>query len=146
MYKSCLCVCMPNKIFFIAKVRQRGPANSSRTKIKKKVRKMWRVPQLAHNFFLVCLQVQVTLSTGTTLAKNIVTAEIFMRLIHCAMHVKSCDIDFDLRREFATHSLASRVDVEPKLDIAQYHMIKLQINLMNFSAVTIFLARVVFCG
>ena len=38
---------------------------------------------------------------------------------------------------------ASRVDVEPKLDIAQYQMLKLQINLMNFSAVTIFLARVV---
>ena len=38
---------------------------------------------------------------------------------------------------------ASRVDVELKLDIARYHMIELQINLMNFSAVTIFLARVV---
>ena len=31
-----------------------------------------------------------------------------------------------------------RVDVEPKLDIARYQMIELQINLMNFSAVTIF--------
>ena len=30
-----------------------------------------------------------------------------------------------------------------KLDIARYHMIGLWINLMNFSAVTIFLARVV---
>ena len=38
---------------------------------------------------------------------------------------------------------ASRVEVEPQLDIARYHMIELQINLMNFSAVTIFLARVV---
>ena len=39
---------------------------------------------------------------------------------------------------------ASRVDVESKLDLARYHMIEQQINLMNFSAVTIFLARVVF--
>ena len=38
---------------------------------------------------------------------------------------------------------ASRVAVEPKLDIARYHMIGPSINLMNFSAVTIFLARVV---
>ena len=39
----------------------------------------------------------------------------------------------------------SRVDVEPQLDIARYHMIEVQINLelMNFSAVTVFLARVV---
>ena len=39
---------------------------------------------------------------------------------------------------------ASRVAVEPKLDIARYHMIGPSIKLMNFSAVTIFLARVVF--
>ena len=38
---------------------------------------------------------------------------------------------------------ASRVDVEVQPDITRYHMIELQINLMNFSAVTIFLARVV---
>ena len=38
---------------------------------------------------------------------------------------------------------ASRVAVEPKLDIARYHMFGPSINLMNFSAVTIFLARVV---
>ena len=37
----------------------------------------------------------------------------------------------------------SRVYVEPQVDIARYHMIEVQINLMNFSAVTIFLARVV---
>ena len=36
---------------------------------------------------------------------------------------------------------ASRVDVEPELDIAQYHMIELHINLMNFSAVTIFFGQ-----
>ena len=39
---------------------------------------------------------------------------------------------------------ASRVDVEPQLDIARDHMIEVQINLVNFSAVTIFLARVVY--
>ena len=56
-------------------------------------------------------------------------------------HVKSCDIDFDLRHEFATRRLASRVDVEPKLDIVQDHMIKLQINLMNFSTVNNFFGQ-----
>ena len=42
---------------------------------------------------------------------------------------------------------AGRVDVEPELDFARYHMIELQISLVNFSAVAIFLARVVvmFC-
>ena len=61
-------------------------------------------------------------------------------------HVISRDIDVDLQREFATRvraATASRVAVEPKLDIARYHMIGPSINLMNFSAVTIFLARVV---
>ena len=38
---------------------------------------------------------------------------------------------------------AGRADVEPKLDITRYHMIELEINLMDFSAVTIFLVRVV---
>ena len=38
---------------------------------------------------------------------------------------------------------AGHVDVGLKLDIARYHMIKLQINLVSFSAATIFLARVV---
>ena len=36
-------------------------------------------------------------------------------------HVKSCDIDFDLKRELATRSAAGRVDVEPKLDITRSH-------------------------
>ena len=54
-------------------------------------------------------------------------------------------IDFDLQRKLATRRYreSRRVDVGPKLDIARYHMIGLSINLMNFSAVTIFLARVV---
>ena len=52
-----------------------------------------------------------------------------------------------LRAQRADTCATSRVDVEPQLDIARYHMIELQINLMIFSAVslsvTIFLARVV---
>ena len=79
----------------------------------------------------------------TTLAKKIVTAEIFMRLIRSAIMwylATSTSICNASSRHAAT---ASRVAVEPKLDIAQYHMIGPSINLMNFSAVTIFLARVV---
>ena len=54
------------------------------------------------------------------------------------------DIDFDLQRELATRSATvSRFAAEPKIDIARYHMIGPSISLMNFSAVTIFLARVV---
>ena len=52
-------------------------------------------------------------------------------------HEISCDIDFDLQRELVTRRAAGRVDVEPKLDIARFHMIEMLINLMNFSAVTI---------
>ena len=45
-------------------------------------------------------------------------------------HLISCDIDFDLHCDSATASsrraeAVSRVDVEPKLDIARCHMIKL---------------------
>ena len=41
------------------------------------------------------------------------------------------------RRQSATRvatraDTAGRVDLEPKLDIARYHLIELQINLMNF--------------
>ena len=80
---------------------------------------------------------------STTLAKKIVTAEIFMRLIRSAIMwylATSTSICNASSRRAAT---ASSVAVEPKLDIARYHMIGPSINLMNFSAVTIFLARVV---
>ena len=43
---------------------------------------------------------------------------------HCN-HVISCEIDFNLQRELATRRAAGRVDVEPKLDIARFHMIRL---------------------
>ena len=57
----------------------------------------------------------------TTLAKKIVTAEIDP---HCN-HVISCEIDFNLQCELATRRAAGRVDVESKLDIARFHMIRL---------------------
>ena len=58
----------------------------------------------------------------------------------------SCFIDLDLQVQ-CEFAIAGRLDVEPKLDIAHYHLIQLYINLMNFLAVTIFLATVpeVFC-
>ena len=58
--------------------------------------------------------------------------------------VRSCDIErrFDID---ATRGIcASRVALQIEVDIAWFLMIALRINLMNISAVTIFLARVVF--
>ena len=61
----------------------------------------------------------------TILAKKIVTSEIFTRLIRSAIewyHATSTSIcNVSSRRAEAT----DRVDVEPKLDIARYHMIEL---------------------
>ena len=55
----------------------------------------------------------------------------------------SCDIElrFDIgaTRSTARRELALQIEV----DVAGYHMIALWINIMNISAVTIFLARVV---
>ena len=66
-----------------------------------------------------------------------------MRLIQQSDHVKSCDIklrfDIDATRGSARRELALQIEV----DLAWYHMIAVRINLMNISAVTIFLARVV---
>ena len=79
-----------------------------------------------------------------TPAKKIVTADIFMRSIRSAImwylatSISICNASS--RRAACT---ASRVDVEPELDIARYHMISLLINLINITAVTIFMARVV---
>ena len=59
--------------------------------------------------------------------------------------MRSCDI-MGHRLRVATRRLtAGRIDVEPKLDIARYHMIELQIILimMSFSALAMFLARLV---
>ena len=56
-------------------------------------------------------------------------------------HEISCNTDFDLQRDSRRADTASRVDVERQLDIARYHMIELQINLMNFSTVTIFFGQ-----
>ena len=62
---------------------------------------------------------------ATTLARKIITAEIFMRMIRSAImqyHAISTSICNTSSQCAAT---ASRVDVELKLDIARYHMIKL---------------------
>ena len=61
-------------------------------------------------------------------------------------HVILCDINFDLQSERATRAVlqpAGRVDHGRCRSEARYHTIALLINLMNISAVTIFLARVV---
>ena len=61
-------------------------------------------------------------------------------------HAISCGIDFDqcnASSRCADLEPAGHVDVVLELDFARYHMIELLISLINFSAVTIFLARVV---
>ena len=60
-------------------------------------------------------------------------------------HVISCDIELRFDSDATRGSCASRARVADRLDVARYHMIALRINLMNISAVTIFLARVVPC-
>ena len=83
-------------------------------------------------------------SEDTTLAKKIVTAEKFMRLIDGPIMDIELRFDSDAthgiyvaaRRELALH-------LQIEVDVARYHVIALRINLMNISAVTIFLARVV---
>ena len=84
------------------------------------------------------LHIQSNCDSTTTLAKKIVAAEIFMRLIRRAiMRIIeiSCNIDFDLQRELVTRRYRESRWCQTE---ARYHMIELQINLMNFSAVTIF--------
>ena len=62
-------------------------------------------------------------------------------------HVISCDIELWFgrhRRDLCVYVSARReLALQIKVDVAWYHMIALRINLMNISAVTIFLARVV---
>ena len=58
-------------------------------------------------------------------------------------HVISCDIELRFDINATRGSCASRVALQIEVNVARYHMIALQINLMNISAVTIFLARVV---
>ena len=67
-----------------------------------------------------------------------------MRLIRSAIrrnHATSTSICKHVQRDSRRTDTASCVDVEPSLDIARYHTIELQINLMNFSAVTIFFGQ-----
>ena len=69
-----------------------------------------------------------------------------MRLIRSAImryHATSTSITEQCNASSRRAEAVGHVDVEPELDFARYHMIELQISLMNFSAVTIFLARAV---
>ena len=55
----------------------------------------------------------------------------------------SCDIELRFDSDATRGSCASRARMQIEVDVARYHMIALRINLMNISALTIFLARVV---
>ena len=84
-----------------------------------------------------------SLSKRTTLAKKIVTAEIFMRLIRTAImwyHARSTSICNASSRRVEPR-VASMSN--PSLISHDFTWLDCRINLMNFSAVTIFLARVV---
>ena len=93
-----------------------------------------------------------TNTSTTTLAKKIVTAEKFRRLILQFDHVISCDIklrfDIDATHGVCAPRVALQIELIENIEVAVawYHMIALQINLMNNSAVAIFLARVVLLG
>ena len=81
---------------------------------------------VAYFFFLI----HSYIDSNTTLAKKIVTAEKFMRLMRQSDHVILCDIElrFDID---ATHGICvSRVALQIEVDAAWYHMIALRINLM----------------
>ena len=81
----------------------------------------------------------------TTLAKKIVTAEKFMRLIHSSIMWYRAISSFGSTSTRLAASAAARRELalQIEVDVVWYHMIALWINLMNISAVTIFLARVV---
>ena len=74
-----------------------------------------------------------------------VTAEKFMRLIRQSGHVKSCHIELRFDVDAAHGSVHRELALQIEVDVAWYHTIVLPINptMMNISAVTIFLARVV---
>ena len=79
---------------------------------------------------------------STTLAKKIVTAEIFMRLIRSAIvwyHATSTSARSSRRVESQVASMSNR-----SLISHDFTWSDCRINLMNFSAVAIFLARVVY--
>ena len=85
------------------------------------------------------------LSASTTLAKKIVTltAEKFMRLINSSIMWYRAMSSFGSTSTRLAASARREVALQIEVDVAWYQMIALRINLMNISAVTIFLARVV---
>ena len=84
-----------------------------------------------------------TARRSTTLAKKNRYSRDIHEIDPRCDHMISRDIALQVQRELVRADTVSRVDVEPQLDITRYHKIEVLINLMNFSAVTIFLARVV---
>ena len=79
----------------------------------------------------------------TTLAKKIVTAEKFMRLIDGPIMWYRVISSFGSTATRLAVAARRELALQIEVDVARYHMIALRINLMNISAVTIFLARVV---
>ena len=87
---------------------------------------------------------QLMKHTCTTLAKKNRYSRDIHEIDPQCNHVISCDIDFDLQLELATRRAAGCVDVEPKLDIARFHMIGLSDQPHEFLGCNnFFLARVV---
>ena len=80
---------------------------------------------------------------STTLAKKIVTAEKFMRLIFSSIMWSRAISSFGPTSTRLAASVRRELTLQIEVDVAWYQMIALRINLRNISAVTIFLARVV---
>ena len=80
---------------------------------------------------------------STTLAKKIVTAEKFMRLICSSIMWYRAISSYGSTLTRLAASVRRELALQIQVNAACYLMIALRINLMNISAVTIFLARVV---
>ena len=88
----------------------------------------------------------VTMHTCTNLAKKNRYGRDIHEIDQQCGHSLSGDINFDLQRDSQRADTAgsTRDDVEPKLDIARYHMIGLSNQPHEFLDCNNFLARVVF--
>ena len=75
--------------------------------------------------------------------KKIVTAEKFMRLIDGPIMWYRAISSFGSTATRLAVAARRELALQIEVNVARYHMITLRINLMNISAVTIFLARVV---
>ena len=95
--------------------------------------------------FCLCLWC-VTMHTCTNLAKKNRYGRDIHEIDQQCGHATSDDINFDLQRDSLRADTAgsTRDDVEPKLDIARYHMIGQSDQPHEFLDCNNFLARVVF--